>query len=42
MQKIYMKRGCECGICSHITEDECIGSECICCNNFHVRSGAQK
>ena len=31
--------GCECGICGHHYEDECIKSECKCCLNFHVRSG---
>lgn len=34
-----MKRGCECGICCHFTENECIDNECVCCNNFHMRSG---
>ncbi len=30
---------CECGICGHFSEDECIGKECKCCINFHIRSG---
>lgn len=34
-----MKRSCECGICSHHNENECIVNECVCCTNFHIRSG---
>ncbi len=34
-----MKTHCECGICGHFTEDECIKNECKCCINFHLRSG---
>lgn len=30
---------CECGLCEHRSEKECIRKECSCCNNFHVRSG---
>ena len=36
---IIMKTHCECGICGHFTEDECISNECKCCINFHIRSG---
>ncbi len=31
--------GCECGICGHYADDECIKNECKCCLNFHLRSG---
>lgn len=34
-----MARSCECGICGHYHEDECIEKECKCCLNFHIRSG---
>ena len=34
-----MQRSCECGICSHYSEEECITHECLCCINFHIRSG---
>lgn len=30
---------CECGICGHCAEKECIAKECNCCTNFHLRSG---
>lgn len=30
---------CECGICGHGAEQECITQECQCCTNFHIRSG---
>lgn len=30
---------CDCGICNHIPESECIKIECECCFNFHIRSG---
>ena len=36
-----MKTHCECGICGHFTEDECIKNECKCCSNFHIRSGTK-
>ncbi len=36
---IHMARSCECGICGHHRESECISNECRCCLNFHVRSG---
>lgn len=32
-------RSCECGICGHFSEDECLDKECGCCINFHTRSG---
>ena len=32
-------RGCECGICHHFSEAECLDKECKCCINFHLRSG---
>ncbi|ABK77218.1 hypothetical protein CENSYa_0585 [Cenarchaeum symbiosum A] len=31
---------CECGICGHFSEEECIKRECRCCMNFHIRSGS--
>ena len=31
-------RHCECGICGHSTESDCITKECVCCYNFHVRA----
>ncbi len=37
-----MSRGCECGICGHFSEDECLEKECKCCSNFHVRSGSRQ
>ena len=30
---------CECGICGHFDENECVKNECECCSNFHLRSG---
>lgn len=36
-----MVSGCECGICDHSTEKECIEKECKCCLNFHERSGSK-
>ena len=35
-----MNTHCECGICGHFSENECIKNECKCCSNFHLRSGA--
>lgn len=32
--KIY----CNCGMCNHIPDSECIQKECRCCFNFHIRS----
>lgn len=34
--------GCECGICGHYSEEECLGKECACCVNFHLRSGPRQ
>lgn len=34
-----MKIHCECGICGHVVDQECIMNDCDCCVNFHVRSG---
>lgn len=34
-----MKIHCECGICGHTVDQECIMNDCDCCVNFHVRSG---
>lgn len=31
-------RHCDCGICGHMNESECIEHECKCCYNFHVRA----
>ena len=31
---------CECGICGHFEEKDCIEKECKCCSNFHIRSGS--
>ena len=31
-------RHCECGICDHNNESDCIGQECACCYNFHIRA----
>ena len=36
-----MNTHCECGICGHFSENECIKNECKCCNNFHLRSGTK-
>lgn len=32
---------CECGICGHHRESECLKKECRCCLNFHLRSGSR-
>ena len=32
---------CECGICGHFDENECVKNECKCCSNFHLRSGSK-
>ena len=32
---------CECGICGHFNEKDCIEKECKCCSNFHLRSGSK-
>ena len=32
---------CECGICGHFNENDCIEKECKCCSNFHLRSGSK-
>ena len=37
-----MDRGCECGICNHFSEEECLEKGCECCSNFHVRSGPKQ
>ena len=42
MNNSHMKTHCECGICSHVSEAECITKECKCCINFHTRSGPKK
>ena len=34
-----MMKGCECGICGHRNEEECVKNNCKCCINFHIRSG---
>ena len=34
-----MAAHCECGICGHFDETECVKNECECCSNFHLRSG---
>lgn len=39
MSNLIMIIHCECGICGHKREPECIKQECTCCNNFHLRSG---
>lgn len=39
MSDVNSLRHCECGICNHATEKECIEKECKCCLNFHLRSG---
>ena len=31
---------CECGICGHFDEKDCIEKNCKCCSNFHIRSGS--
>lgn len=30
---------CQCGICGHRDAADCIKKECVCCLNFHIRSG---
>jgi len=37
-----MQTHCECGICGHVNEKECISKECKCCINFHMRSGPKR
>jgi len=34
-----MKINCECGICGHTIDQECIINDCDCCVNFHKHSG---
>ena len=34
-----MAAHCECGICGHFDENDCVKNECKCCSNFHLRSG---
>ena len=36
-----MDAHCECGICGHFNEKDCIEKECKCCSNFHLRSGSK-
>ena len=36
-----MASHCECGICGHFNEKDCIENECKCCSNFHIRSGSK-
>ena len=36
-----MNAHCECGICGHFSEKECIKNESKCCSNFHLRSGSK-
>jgi len=31
-----MDEHCECGICGHFSESECIKNNCKCCSNFHL------
>jgi len=31
---------CECGICGHFDEKDCIEKNSKCCSNFHIRSGS--
>jgi len=31
-----MAAHCECGICGHFDENECVKNECKCCSNFHL------
>ena len=38
----YMSNSCECGICGHHNESECLQKECKCCLNFHERSGPKR
>ena len=37
-----MSKSCECGICDHHSESECVQKECKCCLNFHERSGSKQ
>ena len=37
-----MSNSCECGICGHHSESECLQKECKCCLNFHERSGPKR
>lgn len=39
MYNDIMSIHCECGICGHCVEQECVTKECRCCTNFHLRSG---
>jgi len=32
---------CECGICGHFNEKDCIEKDSKCCSNFHLRSGSK-
>ena len=36
-----MSAHCECGICGHFNEKDCIEKGCECCSNFHLRSGSK-
>ena len=37
-----MSKSCECGICGHHSESECLQKECKCCLNFHERPGPKR
>ena len=37
-----MASSCECGICGHHSEKECLHDRCRCCINFHERSGPRR
>ena len=37
---VSMGTHCECGICGHFEEKDCIEKNCKCCSNFHIRSGS--
>ena len=37
---VSMGTHCECGICGHFNEKDCIEKNCKCCSNFHIRSGS--
>lgn len=37
-----MENSCECGICGHHYESECLEKKCKCCLNFHERSGPKR
>lgn len=41
MSSINILRHCQCGMCGHYLERECVEMECRCCVNFHVRSGSK-